>query len=81
MCSWTGMGVWMGLWGLLAVLVLIAVLVFAALGSVWLIRRLRGDGKPVVGTDAARETLRHRYATGEIDEEEYERRLSALTWR
>ncbi len=31
-------------------------------------------------SDAAQSRLRERYAAGEIDDEEYERRLSALTY-
>lgn len=59
-------------------------LVLAVLGSVWLFRLLRQDGADVASAasgDTARELLRRRYAPGEIDDEEYERRLSALTWR
>ena len=75
----------MGLWGLLLVVTLLAVLVLAVLGSVWLFRHLRqggGDNDSVPSdADKARELLRRRYAAGEIDDEEYERRLTALNWR
>ncbi len=75
----------MGLWMLLLVVMLLAILVLAVLGSVWLFRQL-GQGGPNRGSgpsddDNARELLRRRYAAGEIDDEEYERRLAALTWR
>lgn len=76
-----GMMAGMGLWGLL---VLLAVVAVGVLGSVWFYRQLRDRqvGVAAVDTDAARDTLRARYAAGEIDDEEYERRLSALThWR
>jgi len=82
MMSWMMAG--MGLWGLLAVVVVLAVLAAAGVGGVTLWRRLRtGDNNthnPVIEGDAARDTLRRRYAAGEIDDEEYERRMSGLTW-
>ncbi len=71
----------MGIFGFLVIITVIAVLVAAVLGSVWLWRRLRRNATPVSSTDAARDALRERYATGEIDDEEFERRLAALTWR
>lgn len=74
----------MGLWGLLVIVTLLAVLVLAVLGGVWLYRRLRAEQRNAgtVDTDSARTRLRERYAVGEIDDEEYERRLSGLsTWR
>lgn len=79
-----GMMVGMGLWALLLLVVLVAVLVLAILGSVWLFRQLRWGGpdrRGVPGDGTARDLLRRRYAAGEIDDEEYERRLAALTWR
>lgn len=54
------------------------------LGSVWFYRQLRDPQAAVAAADpdAARDTLRQRFAAGEIDDDEYERRLSALThWR
>lgn len=74
----------MGLWGLLLIVALLAVLVVAILGSVWLFRQLRPDAAAATvpaDSDGPRDLLRRRYAVGEIDDEEYERRLSALTWR
>ncbi len=76
----------MGLWGLLLVVPLLTILVLAVLGSLWLFRHLRqaGPNHDSVPSDAenARELLRRRYAAGEINDEEYERRLTALTtWR
>lgn len=75
----------MGLWMLLLVVTLLAILVLAVLGSIWVFRHLRQGGTdhdsvPGDGNDA-RELLRRRYAAGEIDDEEYERRLAALNWR
>ncbi|MGH3980427.1 MAG: SHOCT domain-containing protein [Pseudonocardiaceae bacterium] len=74
----------MGLWMSLVVLTLLAVLALAVLGSVWLIRSLKGASTPRGAAEddgAARALLRSRYAAGEIDDEEFERRLAALTWR
>lgn len=72
-----GMMAGMGLWALLAVVTVLAML--AVLGSVWLVRQLRHPerGSPPTG-DTARDLLRRRYAAGELDDDEYERRLSAL---
>ncbi len=78
----------MGSWGLLMALTMLAVLALAVLGGVWLYRRLtegRTDraattGRSAPASDAAQSRLRERYAAGEIDDEEYERRMSALTY-
>jgi uncharacterized membrane protein len=95
MMNGLGCGSWgiagMGLGGLSGFLTLIAVLALAGLGGAWLARRGKtphnvtdsangGDTHAVRG-DAARDRLRQRYAEGEMDEEEFERRLAALTWR
>ena len=72
----------MGVWAFLLIATLLAVLVLAVLGSVWLVRRLRQDGHAsMVSRDgeSAQETLRRRYAAGEIDDDEYEHRRSALS--
>jgi len=95
MMNGIGCGGWgiagMGLGGLTGFLTLIAVVALAALGGVWLARRGRATGNATnsanggdthaVRGDAARDRLRQRYAEGELDEEEFERRLAALTWR
>lgn len=76
-----GMTAGMGLWMVLFLVAVVALLVLAALGTVSVYRRLRtrqGD-VAAVGGDTARDRLRERYAAGEIDDEEYERRLSTLT--
>jgi putative membrane protein len=65
---------WMVLWGLVA----LALLALSVAGTVWLIRR-SGDTRPAVGAPPAEELLRSRYAAGEIDEDEFLRRLSSLT--
>jgi uncharacterized membrane protein len=79
-----GISVGMGLSGLMVMLTVVAVL---ALVGVWLVRGLRTEGGDMNrlstgsgDSDPARELLRRRFATGEIDDAEYERRLSALTW-
>lgn len=80
-----GMMAGAGIWMLLVVLTVVAVLVLAVLGSVWFYRQLRErqpHGATVGGRDdedSARRRLRERFAAGEIDEQEYESRLSALT--
>ncbi len=74
----------MGLWALLSIVTVAAVLGLGALGSVWLFRQLRGgaDRDNPASAEAAQELLRRRYAAGEIEDEEYERRMTALTsWR
>ena len=81
MSGWMMAG--MGLWGLVLFVAVIAVAGGAVLGGVWLVRRLRAGSDPATAPgpveDAATRQLRQRYAVGEIDDEEYERRLSALT--
>lgn len=79
-----GMMAEMGSGGLLVLLTMVAVLVLAVLGSVWFDWQLgsRRTGAVVGEGDVARDRLRERFAAGEIDEDEFERRLSALThWR
>lgn len=61
------------------VLTLVAVVVVAVLGSVWLVRRLRAGGADTESVRGALHRLRQRYAASEIDDEEYQRRLAALT--
>jgi putative membrane protein len=69
------MAAW-GIWAFLVILTLIAVLVVAVLGSVWLARQLRGgEGYQ---SASAEDVLRRRYAAGEIDDDEYRHRMSAL---
>lgn len=72
--EWTEMGGWaMGLGMVTWVLVLAVVIGFV----VWLMNRAQGrrdDGH----AESAEEMLRRRFAGGDIDREEYERRLEAL---
>lgn len=74
----------MGIWGFLMLLTVIALLVLGVLGSVWFYRQLNDRRAEPVESDGdlALDRLRKRYAAGEINDEEFERRLSALThWR
>ena len=67
---WDGgwrMGI-MWIWWLLAVVLVV--------GSVWLLARA-GSGRGS-RRESPEETLKRRYANGEIDREEYERRLADL---
>ena len=61
---------WMGIWWVLGLMVLI-VLVWASLA--------RQDGKPENGSEESPETiLKRRYARGDMDRDDYERRLTEL---
>jgi putative membrane protein len=74
--------------GLLMPLLMLAALVALVLGGVWLYRRVAApspdrralDPAAAPSGDPALRRLRERYAAGEIDDQEYERRLSALTY-
>lgn len=63
-------GGWMWLWGSLMMLAWVAVIG----GAVWLVARSLGARRP----DRAREILDERYASGELDTEEYRDRLQHL---
>lgn len=73
----------MGIWMLLVVATVLAVLVAAVLAGVWFVRNLKQDGRSGAsrGGDSPHEALRRRYAAGEVDDDEYERRLAALDRR
>lgn len=76
-----GMGAWMVLWALAGVVIVALV----AAGAVWAARELgqreRGRERAELPGDAPQQILRRRYAAGEIDEDEYLRRLSGLSQR
>jgi putative membrane protein len=79
-----GMMAGLGLWIMLVILTLLAILVLTILGSVSLVRSLQSGTTTHTGVGddgSARDLLRRRYAAGEIDDEEFKRRLAALTWR
>lgn len=75
-----GMTATWGIWAFLLILTLVAILVVAVLASVWLVRKQREDRFSALASvdEKAHEALRRRHATGEIDDEEYERRLAML---
>jgi putative membrane protein len=76
----TAMGLWLVVW----VLAGAAIVALAAAGAVWAARGLglpghRGRERPGLPADGAQQILRRRYAAGEIDEDEYLRRLAGLS--
>jgi putative membrane protein len=75
-----GLGL-MSLVGFLVVIVFWGLIITAlVLGIRWLIRAdRRGQQPPTPPTDTPLDVLKHRYAKGEIDEDEYERRRKTLT--
>lgn len=70
-----GMMVWMLLWGLIG----LALLVLIIVAIIWLIRHMLAG--PASRSDPAEEELRRRYAAGDIDHEEYQRRRAELRKR
>ena len=76
-----GSGIVEIVWIFLIALVWVAVIAAIALGIRWLIRNERGSGSPRspgLRPDDPLEILRGRYARGEIDDEEFERRRRML---
>jgi putative membrane protein len=71
-----GMMGWMGLWVILGLILLVAVV---AMLAAWIVRRSLAApaGAPRGGQEAG-DVLRRRYASGEIDDEEFRRRLAVL---
>jgi putative membrane protein len=66
-----------GMWGVGIGMLTWAVVLALIIGLVvWLVTRSNAGGQR--RSDPAEETLRHRFATGEIDADEYERRLALL---
>jgi putative membrane protein len=66
---WGSMGWWMVLWWVAGIVVL-----------VWLVRLVAGSagGVPTRGDDSPEQILKRRYAKGDIEREEYQRRLEDL---
>ena len=72
--GWMAGSGWMGLWGVLSMVLLIAI----PLALVYFVVNRR---EPRQRTDPAVETLRERYARGEIDDEEFETLRAKLSRR
>ena len=71
MSGW--MGTWMALWAVLA----LALVVLAVVATVWLIKHLSDSG----GGDEHGRVLERRYASGDIDREEFLQRREDLARR
>jgi putative membrane protein len=76
MMGWMSGG--MAFWMLLQWLFGIAILVLAVIAVIWLVRRTGNNDHAQLRAESAEEVLRRRYAAGEIDEDDYLRRLSGL---
>lgn len=74
--GWDGAG---GSWWMMGIGGLFWLLVLGLV--VWLVLRAAGGRDVVPGGESAEELLRRRFASGEIDAEEYERRLEVLRRR
>jgi putative membrane protein len=61
----------MGLWWILILVALVALVV-------WIVRSMPGRSEPSTGRVTPEEILRQRYARGEIDDDEYQKRLREL---
>ncbi len=73
-----GMGLLAVLWGVVG----LAVLALLVLAIMWLARSLMSQGQLTRQREDPAETeLRRRYAAGEVDREEYQRRLGDLRGR
>lgn len=70
----TGMWlVWL-FWGVFGLLLI----TLAVLAIIWLVRSLSGNSGSGRGSDDAEQVLRREYASGRIDEDEYQRRRAHL---
>lgn len=82
MGGWSGssmMGGWSPIWSILALILVLAAAASVALLAAWLVRRgAAPQGGAPRGRQEAGEILRRRFAAGEIDDEEYRRRLTVL---
>ena len=71
-----GMGAWMVLWGLVG----LAILALAVVGIIWLVQKSAPSAAPASWQrESADDILRRRYASGEIDEEQFHQRMSTLS--
>ncbi len=76
-----GVGSGLGVWSLIGIVIAIAVLLVAGLALSGRTRRADGTGSHRAEEDTPGAILRRRYAAGEIDEDEYLRRLAGLSQR
>lgn len=73
------MGGWSTAWSILALLLILATVAAVVLLVAWLVRRGPAAQAGVQhGGQEAGEILRRRFAAGDIDDEEYKRRLAVL---
>lgn len=70
---WPGNMGWMGFWMVFGWIIGLAVLILL----VWIVARAAG-GPPGRAEETPEQILKRRYARGEMDREDYERRLSDL---
>jgi putative membrane protein len=75
MYYWGGHGWWM--WGVMGVFGAL-VLALVVLAVIWLASSTRRGGPASQREDSPEDILKRRYARGEIDEEEYHRKLEEL---
>jgi putative membrane protein len=72
--DWWAMGIGMLIW-----IIVLAAAIGLAIGlAIWLVNRGSGGRRPDRDSETAEDILRRRFASGEIDAEEYERRLTVL---
>lgn len=69
-----GMMIGMLIWGLLG----LALLALAIVATIWLVRGLTRRGEPDSTHESPEDILRRRYASGELDQDEYQSRRSQL---
>lgn len=76
---WAGMMSGMALWTILSTALLVMLAAGIAALTVWAVKRAPASQPvPPLGTRDAEDLLRRRFAAGEIDDEEFVRRLGVL---
>lgn len=78
MDHWAGMMGGMAFWVIFAAVLLIALATGITVLIVWAVKRAPTSPATPVGTQDAKEILRRRFAAGEIEDEEFNRRLAVL---
>lgn len=76
MMGWGGYD--MGWWGMGAGLLIWVLLIGLAIWVVWRLTSTRAPSGSMPPGETAEDVLRRRFAAGEIDAEEYERRMTVL---